>query len=97
MLAIIAATQVYGFEKIDANALPEKINSIVSVIVSLSRHLTPKVALMVMMICGVMLILGGISSRLKKLAVVGIFCCLFGMMLVYAAPVLIGLVMYLVK
>ncbi len=96
-MVIFATTQIYGFDKIDANVLPEKINSIVSVIVSLSRHLTPKVALMVMMICGVMLVLGGISSGLKKMAIAGILCCLFGVMLVYVAPVLLGFVMYLAK
>ncbi len=89
--------QMYGFDKIDSNALLDKINSIVTIIVSLSRYLTPRVALVVASVCAVMLILGGIGSAVKKVALAGIFFCLLGLVIVYAAPVLVGFVMGLAK
>lgn len=89
--------QMYGFDKIDSNALLDKINSIAAIIVSLSRYLTPRVALAVASVCAVMLILGGINSALKKMAIAGIFFSLLGLVIVYAAPVLIGFVMGLMK
>jgi predicted membrane protein len=88
---------MYGFDKIDSNALLDKINSIVTIIVSLSRYLTPRVALVVASVCAVMLILGGIGSAVKKVALAGIFFCLLGLVIVYAAPVLVGFVMGLAK
>ncbi|MGI9862751.1 hypothetical protein SDD30_15345 [Moorella naiadis] len=94
---IFAAQQMYGFDKIDSNALLNKINSVALTIVSLSRYLTPRIALVVASVCAVILILGGISAAGKRIALAGIFFCLLGLVIVYVAPVLVGFVMGLVK
>ncbi|MGB9859458.1 MAG: hypothetical protein ACPLQP_05945 [Moorellaceae bacterium] len=87
----------YGFENTNPDLLLQKIDYLVREIVRLSTYLSPRVALAVMAVCAVMLLLGGIFEGLKKVAKAGILCCIIGLIIVYASPVLVGFVLGLLQ
>ncbi|WP_084665080.1 hypothetical protein [Thermanaeromonas toyohensis] len=89
--------QQYGFENANPDLLLQKIDYVVREIVRISTYLSPQVAFAVMVVCAVMLLLGGLFEGLKKLALAGLLFCIIGLIIVYAAPVLVGFVLGLLK